>query len=62
MKETWQQYCERIQSWHPFFVWWPMKVDGIWYWLDTIQRRAVWVDHGPVKELVWEYRDPLPFV
>jgi hypothetical protein len=57
-KETWAEYCARIQEWHDVFLWFPMVVDGTWVWLESVERRAVWDDHGPVKELVWEYRNP----
>jgi chlorite dismutase len=57
-KETWAEYCSRIQEWHEVFLWFPMFVGRTWYWFETVERRAVWEEHGQTKQMVWEYRDP----
>lgn len=28
-------------EWHPKFLWWPKKIDGFCYWLETVERRLV---------------------
>jgi hypothetical protein len=32
-------------GWRPWFAWRPVKVSGVWVWLEKVERRQVW--HGP---------------
>lgn len=34
--ETWQQKRDRLQRWHHWFAWHPVRVNTRIYWLETI--------------------------
>lgn len=27
-----------LSQWHPWFAWHPVRVDGAWTWLETVER------------------------
>jgi len=48
-----------IFTWHDYFVWLPLVIDGEIVWLKTVQRRAIWVYPGNrAYEALqsWEYK------
>lgn len=44
------------EQWHAWFAWRPVKIAGKWVWLETIERRSVWIACHPCGEIEWEYR------
>jgi hypothetical protein len=44
-------------DWHMVLAWWPVKIDGIWYWfIDVMRRRVYSIDNAWVSR--WQYRLP----
>lgn len=40
--ETIAQYRARVQAWHPWFAWWPVRVGpNDCRWLEQVARRAI---------------------
>ena len=51
-----------LTRWAEWFAWHPVKVDGRWVWLETVERRGERQivcngDFQPEETIVWEYRD-----
>lgn len=54
-KETWTQRAKRREKWHPWFAWYPVRLNyngptedewlgwdsGQWVWLETVERQIV---------------------
>ena len=50
-KETWSQRAKRRMKWHPWFAWYPVRMNygpqgewlgwdsGQWVWLETVERQ-----------------------
>jgi hypothetical protein len=56
------KYRDQTQ-WHPWFSWYPVKIEGRRVWLREVERR--WVMEPDVDDLTsynvrWEYRLPEP--
>jgi hypothetical protein len=48
---------DNVGDWKPYFVWFPRRFDGKWYWRITMFRRKVW----NAFDEWWEYSFlPLP--
>jgi len=57
--ETYEAYLDRVVNWHPYYAWWPTKVEHIngrrqYAWLQWIEcKRGV---YSHMYGWLWEYR------
>lgn len=61
MKINWeskQTYVRRMQEWHRFFAWYPVRTDDKLIWMEYVERMAsswpeIWIFFG----WAWTYRE-----
>ncbi len=45
--ETYKQRETRLSKWHIWFAWYPVRYDGTAYWLECVERKAIFTHiHG----------------
>lgn len=74
-RESFDSFRARVETWRPWFAWYPVMWGSGWAWLSTIERRAKppyaeWqagiAYECRAHEIEWEYRvpgstiDPMP--
>lgn len=47
------------REWHRWFAWRPVRLDDTrtWVWLETIERREIFIRCPPDGMFEWHYRD-----
>ena len=48
-------YTPNDTDWHLVLAWYPVKIQGKWYWLNDVMRRRVFVVNSFFNSR-WEYR------
>lgn len=49
--ESWDDYFERVENWHPWFAWRPVRVGSHdCRWLETVERK---VTFGPYTHVCY---------
>ncbi len=59
--ETLEARDARHREWHKWFAWYPVPADGVYYWLESLERKGHstgWsdVDNGYHSSWIWAYR------
>lgn len=64
--ETYEEKRDRLEKWHRWFAWKIVRVNGVAYWLTTLERKAIpaafsiKASHLSLGlDPMWEYREPL---
>lgn len=59
--ETREQREDRLATWHKYFAWYPIGIDGTYHWLEYVERRVYVFMHTPFGEhVITEYRENQP--
>ena len=57
-KEAWQEDFDKLQEWHEWFAWYPVKIEkNTCVWLEKIQRKGTYMYWGVLDaNWFWQYK------
>lgn len=50
--QSFDESQKEFETWHPWFAWHPVFIDGVMVWLETVERKR----ESSWYETFWEYR------
>lgn len=54
-EQLWRAQRARLEAWHPWWAWHPVRIDTEWVWLERVQRIGFYsIGYG--GDWTWDYK------